>query len=144
MLFVRLLEDEQAARLRRLVSALHRRFSEAGLCHAEDGSHRAGKSGGGGGGGGSDGYHFEFTPHLTVMKTSKLRDRRTSIPPASYGRHDHHNEGSVFGGHTPLAVELSSMLKREDVPALSDSWEPRPYYKCEQRLALLTPRAKQR
>lgn len=147
VLFVRLVEDEQAARFRRWVSALHRRFSEASLLtatpppssprkgsHAEDGSSTAGSSGGGGDGGGTGSDEYEFTPHLTVMKTSKLRDRRTEIPPASYDRHD---QESFFGEHAPSAVELSSMLEREDMPSLSASWEPRPYYKCEQRLALL-------
>lgn len=157
MLFARLLEDEQAARFRRLVSALHRRFSEASLLAAAapssrspgkgsngaDDCHRTGGSDGGGGGssGGGDGYHYEFTPHLTVMKTSKLGDRRTLIPPASYDRHD--EEKAVFGEHAPAAVELSSMLEREETPSLASSssaWEPRPYYKCEQRLALLAPK----
>ena len=75
----------------------------------------------GGGGGDDDGYHFECMPHLTVMKISKLRDRRTLIPPASYDRHSHEEE-LVVGEHAPSAVELSSMLEREEVPPLSDSW----------------------
>lgn len=152
VLFARLLEDEQAARFRRLASALHRRFSKAGLLAAAplsspppgkggdgaEGSHGAGS--GGGGGSGRDGHHFEFTPHLTVMKTSKLRDRRALIPPASYDQHS-----GVFGEHAPSAVELSSMLEREEEeppPSSPCAGNPsRPYYKCEHRLALLAPRA---
>lgn len=151
VLFARLLEDDQAARFRRLVSALHRRLSEANLLAAatppppspSKGSHdeESGHGAGGNGGGDDDGYHFECMPHLTVMKTSKLRDRRTLIPPASYDRHGHEEE-LVLGEHAPSAVELSSMLEREELPPLSDSWEPRPYYKCEQRLDLLAPKAK--
>lgn len=68
------------------------------------------------------------------MKTSKLRNRRVSIPPASYGRQ--HNEELMFGEHAPLPVELSSMLEKEEMPSLSSSWEARPYYKCEERLLL--------
>lgn len=157
VLFARLVEDEQSARLRSLVSALHRRFSEAGLLtavaprpsplptrsssttsadeNASNSSNNSRRSGGSGGGSGDgDGHQFEFKPHLTVMKTSKLRDRSTLIPPSSYERH---RETSVFGNHAPAAVELSSMLERESVPSLI-GWESRPYYKCEQKLHLLT------
>lgn len=77
-------------------------------------------------------YLFEFQPHLTVMKTSKLRDKSTVIPPASY---DRYHEDWAFGNHAPSALELSSMLEREDVAPLG-SWEARQYYKCEHKLAL--------
>ncbi|CAN0002930.1 unnamed protein product, partial [Ectocarpus fasciculatus] len=139
VLFAKLVEDEHATRLRGLVSSLHRRFSEAGLVEEAAGfpSDRGGKRGGGGGGGGSgtSGDSFEFTPHLTIMKTSKLRDRGILIPADSY---DQYQSGFVVGHHAPSSVELSSMLKKEDGPSL-EGWEPRPYYKCEHRLALCTP-----
>lgn len=140
VLFAKLVEDEQAARLRGLVSSLHRRFCEAGLVEEAAGSpssSRGGKRGDGDGDGGSDtsSHGFEFTPHLTIMKTSKLRDRRTVIPADSY---DRYQSGYVVGHHAPSNVELSSMLEKEDLPRL-EGWEPRPYYKCEHRLALFTP-----
>ncbi|CAM9690105.1 unnamed protein product, partial [Hapterophycus canaliculatus] len=150
VLFARLVEDYQAERLRDLVSALHRRFREAHLVDASGGSSSSSSSSSGGGGGGGergdrDGekgagevYRFEFEPHLTVMKTSKLRDRRTLIPPASYAE-DHHRD-LAFGSHSPSSLELSSMVEREEVPPL-DGWEPRSYYKCKQKLVLRGPMA---
>lgn len=137
VLFARLAEDAQAARLRSLVSALHRRFAEARLVTPAPASRPASEGSGvaSDGNGGGD-YRFEFQPHLTVMKTSKLRDRSTLIPPASYDRY--HGDWA-FGDHAPSAVELSSMLEREDVPPLG-SWEARRYYKCEHKLALPAPK----
>ncbi|CAM9519094.1 unnamed protein product, partial [Ectocarpus sp. 8 AP-2014] len=143
VLFAKLAEDEQATRLRGLASSLHRRFSEAGLVEEAAGSpsRKGGKRGDGDGGGGSgsgsgnSSDSFEFTPHLTIMKTSKLRDRGTLIPADSY---DRYQNGFVVGHHAPSSVELSSMLEKEDVPPL-EGWEPRPYYKCEHRLGLCTP-----
>lgn len=143
VLFARLVEDHQAERLRALVSALHRRFHEARLVDAPP--RRRSASGGSnistsksnGGDRSEDAagesYRFEFEPHLTIMKTSKLRDRNTILPPASYNR-DHHRD-FVFGSHSPSSLDLSSMLEREDTPPL-DGWETRAYYKCEQQLAL--------
>ncbi|CAM9949173.1 unnamed protein product [Ectocarpus sp. 6 AP-2014] len=141
VLFAKLVEDEQATRLRGLASSLHRRFSESGLVEAAAGfaSRKGGKRGdgdeSGGSGSGTSSDSFEFTPHLTIMKTSKLRDRGTLIPADSY---DRYQNGFVVGHHAPSSVELSSMLEKEDVPPL-EGWEPRPYYKCEHRLGLCTP-----
>lgn len=147
VLFARLVDDDQADRFRSLVSALHRRFHEAKLLDARPPkrSARGSRSGSSssiiaGDGidtkGANDAYQFEFEPHLTIMKTSKLKDRKTLIPPASYNQD--HNRDSVFGTHSPSSLELSSMLEREEVPPL-DGWEARPYYKCEQKLALRGP-----
>lgn len=150
VLFARLVENEQSARFRSLVSALHRRFSEARLLAGaaprssspfpgrssgannadENGTSNSNDSSSRSGGG----RQFEFKPHLTVMKTSKLRDRSTLIPPSSYERHC---ESLVIGDHAPVALELSSMLEREDVPSLT-GWESRLYYKCEQKLQFFT------
>lgn len=153
VLFAKLVEDEQSARFRGLVSALHRRFCEArllaatappplpltGTSSSTSNTSNVDDKGGSTSSNGSrsGGHQFEFTPHLTVMKTSKLRNRSTLIPPSSYERHC---ESLAIGGHVPVAVELSSMLEREDVPSLI-GWESRPYYKCEQKLPLLTSAA---
>lgn len=127
VLFACLVEDEQAARLRRLALALHSRFSEAELFHAAaTGKGRQDQSDSG----------FEFTPHLTVMKTSKLKNRGVLIPSGSYDRH----RDLAFGSHTPLAVELSSMLEREEASSPGD-WETQLYYKCHEKLNLRSPLA---
>ncbi|CAM9713242.1 unnamed protein product [Scytosiphon promiscuus] len=151
VLFANLVEDNQADRLRNLVSALHQRFHEAGLVDAPQPRRFAGRRGGSsttttttttttsksgdgnGAKGAGDAYRFEFEPHLTIMKTSKLKDRSTTIPPESYNG-DHHRD-LAFGGHSPSSLELSSMLEREEIPPL-EGWEPMPYYKCQQKLAL--------
>ena len=127
VLYARLVEDGQATRLRNFASSLHARFLEARLVNSEPSIHRSW-------GVGEEGRPFDFQPHLTVMKTSKLSDRRTLIPPSSYSRH----RDSVFGSHSPLAVELSSMLEREEGTSDGDAGS-RPYYKCVQRLDLRHP-----
>lgn len=125
VLYAHLVEDGQAARLRSLASALHARFSEARLVDAAPS--RSGHAE-------KEDRPFDFQPHLTIMKTSKLRDRRTLIPPSSHSRH----RELVFGSHSPVAVELSSMLEREEAVADGDG-ESRPYYKCMEKLDLRNP-----
>lgn len=128
VLYACLVEDEHAARLRCLASALHDRFSRARVVHPLPSSS---STDGGAGGHGEEGGSFEFQPHLTVMKTSRLRRRGGGavIPPSCWDRHRDRD----FGSHGPLGVELSSMLEKEQVPSPGD-WEPQPYYKCKQRL----------
>lgn len=125
VLYARLVEDRQAARLRNLASSLHDRFLEAQLVKSEPSKSWPVQE---------NGRPFDFQPHLTVMKTSKLSDRRTLIPPSSYSRH----RDSLFGSHSPQAVELSSMLEREEGTSNGDGGS-RPYYKCVQRLDLRHP-----
>ena len=128
ILFVRLDDDKQAGRLRHLANALHQRFSDAKLLGvATPGESERG---------GKEASRFDFTPHLTVMKTSKLKRRGVVIPPSCYESH----REAVFGSHNPVAVELSSMLEREEAPEAGDG-EPRPYYKCVERLVLASPKA---
>lgn len=140
VLYARLVEDEQAARFRRLASSMYARFSRAQLLAAN--TPRTDKS--------NDDHDddqnnnsdinrdqnetivFDFEPHLTIMKTSKLKDRKTSIPPGSYAGYI----DCRFGCHAPTAIELSSMQEKEKTPDTPEGWESRSYYKCEQRLAL--------
>ena len=122
VLYACLVEDRHAGRLRNLASSLHARFLEAQLVKSEPSKSWRVQE---------DDRPFDFQPHLTVMKTSKLSDRRTLIPPSSYSRH----QDSLFGSHSPQAVELSSMLEREEETSDGDGGS-RPYYKCVQRLDL--------
>lgn len=134
VLFSRLVEDEEAKKLRSVVSALHGRFSDARLLGSSppyDSRSVEGKWGNTCVGTRND---FDFKPHLTVMKTSKLKDRRTLIPPSCYDQH----RDIVFGSHGPLAVELSSMLEKEKRPS-PEGWEPLPYYKCVHKINLRSP-----
>lgn len=158
VLFARVVEDRHMDRLRSLASALHCRFVDAGLVEptptrdgatARKGSaeqvsslSRGVRDGEPEGTGLSETrrrYRFEFNPHLTIMKTSKLEDKRTIIPPNCYERH---REALEFGSHELTAVELSSMLERDDEGKLlmacpeGGQWEELPYYKCQQSIAL--------
>lgn len=122
VLYACLVEDEHAARLRRLASAVHERFSRARVVDQLPSSASGDAA--------REGSSFEFQPHLTVLKTSRLSRKGAVIPPSCYDRH----RGRYFGSHGPFAVELSSMLEKEEVPS-PGAWGPQPYYKCEQRLA---------
>ncbi|CAM9182949.1 unnamed protein product [Discosporangium mesarthrocarpum] len=130
VLYVRLAEDKQAERLGQLVSALYSRFVEAGVIPAVD-----------------EGY--SFTPHMTIMKMSKIAKSRHGgrgkgggsrkrnskggcIPPNCYD-----GLGENFGTHIPEALELSSMMEREEVPVPEGFGdEPRSYYACVSRIQL--------
>lgn len=130
VLYACLNEDDQAERFRRLACALHQRFWDAALL----GMPSAAKEGGGNSHGGTaakDPPQFDFTPHLTVMKTSKINKKGVKIPPACYDSH----RDMVFGSHTPVAVELSKMGEREEVPT-AEGFESQPYYKCVEKIAL--------
>lgn len=140
VLYASLDEDDQADRFRRLACALHRRFWDAALL----GTPVADNEGGGNIHDGTAAQEaqeppeIDFTPHLTIMKTSKLKKRGVKIPPACYDSH----HDMVFGSHTPVAVELSKMCEREEVPTV-EGFEPRPYYKCVEKITLAstwTPR----
>lgn len=130
VLYARLVEDDEANRFRRLTSALHERFVRASLVkhHDESSTKKDATSG-------DTAVHtFDFVPHLTVLKTSKLKRKRMVIPKGSYGKH----VDCFLGSHSPTAIELSSMMERED-SGVPEGWEPgegRPYYKCEGKLAL--------
>ncbi|CAM9161865.1 unnamed protein product [Choristocarpus tenellus] len=129
VLYACLVEDRQADRLRRLTAAIHARFVESKLVEPSPNDN-----------------DFRFTPHLTIMKTSKMhrptkksrrRDRgdskahiRISIPPDCYDGID-----SCFGSHTPAALELSSMEQHEPAPVPEEyGQEALPYYACISRL----------
>lgn len=133
VLYARLVDDEEAKRFRRLTSALHERFTLANLVEGAD------KSGSGDDGtvGRLSAQAFTFEPHLTVIKTSKLKNRRACIPADAYEQH----LNCEFGSYAPTAIELSSMLEREpeeeaSVPMGWNLEDYRAYYKCECRLAL--------
>lgn len=145
VLYARLVEDDQASRFRSLTSALHTRFSQARLLGEASPPPTASTSETSNAGIGENVVgdvvvdkpsEFVFEPHLTVMKTSKLKNRKTEIPPSSYAGH----ADSSFGSHAPTAVELSSMEYREETPDMPEGFEPREYYKCEHRLALPSAR----
>lgn len=123
VLYACLDEDDQADRFRRLAYALHRRFWDAALLDMPS----AGKEGAAA----KEPPKMDFTPHLTVMKTSKMNKRGVKIPPACYDSH----RDMILGSHTPVAVELSKMGEREEVLTV-EGFEPRPYYKCVEKIAL--------
>lgn len=144
VLYARLVEDDQASRFYSLASALHSRFSQARLLEEASLPPTAASmsvtSNAGIGEKVGDVVEkknkFVFEPHLTIMKTSKLENRKTLMPPSSYIGH----ADSDFGSHVPTAVELSSMQDREETPDVPEGFESRQYYKCEHRLALLPAR----
>jgi len=79
--------DPERQRLANFIDELYMHFFKAGIVHEP--------------------HRFDWTPHITIMKTSKANGSKEKIVPDVYAEHSNRN----FGVSIIEAVELSAMAR---------------------------------